>query len=784
MSLKTFSRLSSISSIIALALVTFSIICIVIVSGRANRSLQIEVQMISNANSMQYASDFLTAQIRTYANTGDINYYNKYWDEVSVDNQRTRTSAVNAMVQLGLKDNELSIVNKIKNASESLFPIEKEAFNLIEKGRIEEGSALLYSKEYVEIKNTLDRLTDEFSEILFKRTQKDIDQNQIKAKVMQVFAYIIIFLTLCVQIWVVIFIKKSIVTPVQAISQAIKDLGDGIIDKPLHLPESKTEIGQLVSSYRSVLNSLTTLNRAFNRISHSIVVGNLQDRGRTGVVSGCYNELVLGVNRIIDSLINYLNILSIPIVVIDKEYNMTFMNKTGLSLTNKTLDEVLGKKCSEYFKTAQCNTRDCALCQCMESGKVCSNETTAYPGNHALEILYTGVPIFDENGKVVGAMEFVTDLTQIKRVNRIIEKQAKYQSEEINKLIVEITKLSKGQLNLDIDILLPDEDTKGIYENFKRISDRLENSTNAIKSYIAEISEKMNQLLNKDFSIQIDREYLGDFIPLKNTINQYVDGMNNIFYDIEKAANTVQSGAEQLSTTGVFLSSGATEQASSIADVNDMIIRIMAQAESNAHNASLADEASRSVRADAEIGSGRLGEMVLAIDEIKKASESIAGIIKVINDIAFQTNLLALNAAVEAARAGEHGKGFSVVAEEVGNLAGRSRKAASETAEMIDSTLNKIAVGVQVANETVAAFSKIVTGVSTITDTVQIIARDSDSQKHSLSEIGQEMSRVSAVTQNSSSTAEETAALSQEMASQAMVLQSLLQEFKFKESKH
>jgi len=64
--------------------------------------------------------------------------------------------------------------------------------------------------------------------------------------------------------------------------------------------------------------------------------------------------------------------------------------------------------------------------------------------------------------------------------------------------------------------------------------------------------------------------------------------------------------------------------------------------------------------------------------ESEKNTSETQSIINTIQNIAFQTNILALNASVEAARAGQHGKGFSVVADEVRNLASKSAESASQ----------------------------------------------------------------------------------------------------------
>lgn len=89
-------------------------------------------------------------------------------------------------------------------------------------------------------------------------------------------------------------------------------------------------------------------------------------------------------------------------------------------------------------------------------------------------------------------------------------------------------------------------------------------------------------------------------------------------------------------------------------------------------------------------GNEEMGKMLQSMKSIDSFSKKIQGIIHMIDDIAFQTNILALNAAVEASRAGEAGRGFSVVADEVCQLASKSAEAAKSTTELIEATIQSV----------------------------------------------------------------------------------------------
>jgi methyl-accepting chemotaxis protein len=79
----------------------------------------------------------------------------------------------------------------------------------------------------------------------------------------------------------------------------------------------------------------------------------------------------------------------------------------------------------------------------------------------------------------------------------------------------------------------------------------------------------------------------------------------------------------------------------------------------------------------------QMDSIAATIVRLSEQSQSIGGIIAVVNDLADQSNLLAVNAAIEAARAGEHGKGFNIVAQEIRSLAEQSKQATAQVREIL-----------------------------------------------------------------------------------------------------
>jgi methyl-accepting chemotaxis protein/methyl-accepting chemotaxis protein-1 (serine sensor receptor) len=246
-------------------------------------------------------------------------------------------------------------------------------------------------------------------------------------------------------------------------------------------------------------------------------------------------------------------------------------------------------------------------------------------------------------------------------------------------------------------------------------------------------------------------------------------------HELNSGAERVTSAASQVSLSSQSLAQGSSEQAASLEETSASSEEINSMARKNTENSrAAADLVTSSLQKFVETNHS-LGQMVVAMGEIKTSSDKISKIIKTIDEIAFQTNILALNAAVEAARAGEVGMGFAVVADEVRNLAQRCAQAANDTATLIEESIAKANDG-KVKVDQVATAIRAITGeagkVKTLVDEVNV---GSQEQARGIEQIAKAINQMEQVTQKTAANAEDSASAAEDLNAQSETLKDIVE---------
>ena len=337
-----------------------------------------------------------------------------------------------------------------------------------------------------------------------------------------------------------------------------------------------------------------------------------------------------------------------------------------------------------------------------------------------------------------------------------------------------VVAFSQGNLSYDLDYESADE-IGGICNAVRASQEILHNA-------IGDIVAVTKRLANGDLSCGVTQQYPGELAPIRENIEYLLDQLNDTMSSILQAADQVAAGADQVSTGSQALAQGSTEQASAVEELSATINDLDNSAQGNRQTAQTAKERADQAAEQVRVSNERMQQMRKAMGEILTGQKDIGKIIETIENIAFQTNILALNAAVEAARAGSAGKGFAVVADEVRNLASKSDHAAKQTKKLIESSMSAVEHGGELAEDVVVNMEKTVEYAGVAIEYMEKLAASTISEAEAIAQLTTGVDQISSVVQTNSATSEESAAASEQLSSQAVMMKQMVQRFHLKDS--
>lgn len=335
-----------------------------------------------------------------------------------------------------------------------------------------------------------------------------------------------------------------------------------------------------------------------------------------------------------------------------------------------------------------------------------------------------------------------------------------------------------GDLDLQADRDL--EPFYGRSDELGLIAQTIHHVCACLRKTIDDVGRILGEMAKGNFAVDVAKNedyYIGDFKTFAESLKTIQANLTHLLRDISQIADQVDTSADQVSTEAQTLSQGTLEQTASINGLVSNITTITSQVQISAVRCGDASELVDKATGYAASADEKMKQLTETTENIDKSSAQIGGILKTIEDIAFQTNILSLNASIEAARAGDAGKGFSVVAEEVRNLAERSAESAQGTGILINRSLQDIKTGTASTSDAVSAMLVITDCIQSIKKLMDEIASASVQQSEMITSIERGIKEISETVQTNSYAAEKSAEVSKELSDQARTLNGLLRQF-------
>ena len=310
----------------------------------------------------------------------------------------------------------------------------------------------------------------------------------------------------------------------------------------------------------------------------------------------------------------------------------------------------------------------------------------------------------------------------------------------------------------------------------------------------------------KDLTLRFNTTSKDEIANMGMSFNSMMEEFQILLNKVNDSSVQLSSAAEQVSAIAQDTSDGLDQQKAEVVQVSSAVQEMETAMHEISKNTDLTAQTANNSQKSASEGQAIISHAIQNITDLAKDaahsssavslleenSNKFSTVLDVIKEIAEQTNLLALNASIEAARAGDHGRGFSVVADEVRGLAGRSQSSATEIEVMINdlqqhtqqvSALMQRSVelsnkSAEEASGSIDALDQITNDATHIVDMTTQVASAVEEQTAVASEIKHNAERIQAIVEVANEQVSQNAVASEEVAKQASHLHQIVGQFK------
>ena len=303
-----------------------------------------------------------------------------------------------------------------------------------------------------------------------------------------------------------------------------------------------------------------------------------------------------------------------------------------------------------------------------------------------------------------------------------------------------------------------------------------------LNSMIRHISDSLEKMAAGDFTHETEGKFRGDFAPIKASLDNIVGSLHSVLGDIDSASAAMSEISEQVVDTYCSLADGVNHQTELIGQISETFEEMRNSIKLNAENTSNVLELAGKTKSDVKTSGEQMNELLAAMREMEKLSKEIRSINDTISDIAFQTHILAINASIEAAAVGEAGKGFTVVANEVGELSAKCAESVSRTTELIERAVKSINNGTRLAETVSESFGAVENNTDEVEKNIADISASSQEQAERIESVSVKMNTISSVVEATAASSEKSAEISEMLKNEAETLKNIVSGFTLKKS--